>query len=112
MHNKTFAVKLAGLAASIALCGGIAVAQYGPPPGNGYNQEYHEGGRANVGARMGWAAGFGQGRSDREHGHSFRPTHTDQYKDVPHAPEHYPKGRFKRQYRDAFVRGYEHGYGR
>jgi hypothetical protein len=112
MKNKAFALKLAGLAASIALCGGIAVAQYGPPPANGYEQAYHEGGHANVGARMGWQAGFAQGQSDREHGHSFRPTHTDQYKDVPRAPEDYPKGRFKHEYRDAFVKGYAHGYGR
>ena len=97
-----------------ALAGGAAVAQqYGPPPGNGYDQSFHE--QPNhpmVGARMGWQAGFAQGQSDREHGHSYRPTHTDQYKDVPDAPEGYPHDVFKNEYRRGFMKGYAHGYGR
>ena len=116
MNSKIVTMKVAGFAAAVAMFaavgGAVAVAQYGPPPGDGYGQYYHEQGRPMVGARMGWQAGFAQGRSDREHGHSFRPTHTDQFKHIPEAPEGYPHDRFKHEYRDAFVRGYSHGYGR
>ena len=111
--KKTLLMKMAGFAGAVAMTGAIAVAQYGPPPGNGYDQYYHErDGHAMAGARMGWQAGFAQGQSDREHGHSYRPTHTDQYKDVPEAPENYPHDQFKHAYREAGVKGYAHGYGR
>lgn len=114
MRIRTMGMGVLGAAITVALAGGAALAQdqYGPPPGNGYGQSYHENGHANPGARMGWQAGFAQGQSDKMHGHSFRPTHTDQYKNVPEAPEGYPKDRFKRQYQRAFVKGYAHGYGR
>jgi hypothetical protein len=115
MNSKTFPVKIAGLAVCAAMFAAagaaVAAAQYGPPPGDGYAQYYHEQGRPMVGARMGWQAGFAQGRSDRLHGHSFRPTHTDQFKNVPESPEGYPRDRFKHEYRDAFIRGYQRGYG-
>ena len=102
-----------GATCLMTLGGGAALAQYGPPPGDGYGQYYHESpGHPMPGARMGWQAGFAQGRSDRMAGHSYRPTHTDQFRNVPEAPEGYPRDQFKHEYRDAFMKGYAHGYGR
>ena len=115
------AVMFAGfLTASQAL-----IAQGPPPPGSqdrydertwnaprGYNDYYQENGNANMAARQGYAAGFGQGESDfREH-HSFRPTQVDTYKHVPESPKGFNRDDFKRTYREAFERGYSKGYGR
>ena len=53
------------------------------------------------------------GSHDRATGHSFRPTHDGAYK---HAPEYgHPEIRrdeYKNIYREAYVRGYQKGYGR
>ncbi len=79
---------------------------------DGYADQYHEQqGRPMLGARQGWLAGQAQGESDREHGHSNRPTHVDTYKHVPDSPQGYPRDQFKNEYRDAFIKGYEHAYG-
>ncbi len=87
--------------------------QYQGPGADGYNQAYREQpGHALPGARQGWAAGFAQGQSDRDHHHSFRPTHVDTYKHVPDSPGGYSRDQFKNEYRDAFVKGYSRGYGR
>ncbi len=51
------------------------------------------------------------GVSDRRTGHSFRPTHLDEYKHVPDSPPGVPRDEFKHFYREAFVRGYQRGYG-
>lgn len=119
--NMLAAVMFAGfLTASQAL-----IAQGPPPPGpqdrydertwnapRGYNDYYQENGNANMAARQGYAAGFGQGESDfREH-HSFRPTQVDTYKHVPESPKGFNRDDFKRTYREAFERGYSKGYGR
>ncbi len=78
----------------------------------GYSDNYHEQqGRPMYGARQGWAAGMAQGESDRQHGHSFRPTKVDTYKNVPSSPSGYSRDQFKQEYRDAFVKGYQRGYG-
>ena len=64
-------------------------------------------------AHWGYQDGFTDGSHDRATGHSFRPTHDSAYK---HAPEygHPPIGRdeYKNIYREAYVHGYEKGYGR
>lgn len=113
MQSKLWSTVVLSAAMALTLGTGAAIAQYGPPPGNGYDNYYHERpDHPQIGSRMGWQAGFAQGQSDREHGHSFRPTHTDQYRNVPEAPEGYPHHLFKQEYRDAFVKGYSHGYGR
>jgi hypothetical protein len=69
-------------------------------------------GTTNYAARCGFNDGLADGRRDRETGHSFRPTHDGAYK---HAPEygHPPIGRdeYKNIYREAYVHGYEKGYG-
>ncbi len=104
----------------LALGGSIAIAQppqyddqhWGHGP-DGYADAYHEDpGHPMMGARQGWAAGLAQGQSDRDHHHSFRPTNVDTYKHVPDSPGGYPRDRFKQEYREAFVKGYSHGYGR
>ena len=120
------------VAVSAALSGSMAIAQYGPPRDgdrggyqgqyddqhwghgpDGYADAYNEqGGRPMMGARQGWVAGMAQGQSDREHGHSYRPTHVDTFKHVPESPEGYSRDQFKQEYRDAFVKGYSRGYGR
>ena len=112
--------KVAAALATAALGSTLAVAQYGPGQyddqhwGNGpagYADNYHEQqGHPMLGARQGWAAGQAQGQSDREHGHSNRPTQVDTYKHISDSPGGYPRDQFKQEYRDAFVKGYERGY--
>jgi hypothetical protein len=118
--------------AALALGSTLGIAQYGPqygppqgppPPyrqwddahwGNGpqgYVEYYQEQGRPNFGARRGYSIGFEMGVSDRRTGHSYRPTHLDEFKHVPGSPPDVPRGEFKHFYREAFVRGYQRGYG-
>ncbi|RRA48299.1 hypothetical protein [Acidipila sp. EB88] len=91
--------------------GAYAGQPYGPPP-PGYAQFYQEQpGQPMLAARQGWAAGASQGESDRNLGHSFRPTHVDTFRHVPKSPQGYNRDQFAREYRDAFIRGYQRGYG-
>jgi hypothetical protein len=110
-RSGTFAALAAApMLLGAALLAPAALAQYGPPP-EGYGQYYHEQqGHPMFGARQGWAAGIAQGQSDRQQGHSNRPTHVDTYRHVPRSPDGYPRDQFAHEYRDAFVRGYERGY--
>jgi hypothetical protein len=84
----------------------IASAQYGAS----YQQQSESPDHA---AHWGYQDGFADGSHDRATGHSFRPTHDSAYK---HAPEygHPPirRDEYKNIYREAYVRGYEKGYGR
>ncbi len=109
-------------AATLALGGAVAIAQngyqgqydnqhWGHGP-QGYTESFPEQGGPQIGARQGWQAGFQQGQSDREHGHSFRPTDVDAYKHIPHTPSGYSGDQFKNEYRQGFVKGYSKGYGR
>lgn len=98
-------------AVAFLLLGGSAViasAQYGP--GYRYQQQYDSPDNA---AHWGFQDGFNDGSHDRVTGHSFRPTHDSNYK---HAPEYghppIPRDEYKNLYREAYVRGYEKGYGR
>ncbi|HEY0784350.1 MAG TPA: hypothetical protein VGD62_00670 [Acidobacteriaceae bacterium] len=115
------------LAATLTLASTLAFAQYnpqyGPPPqgqwddahwGNGpqgYGEYYQEQGRPNFGARRGYATGYEMGVSDRRTGHSYRPTHLDEFKHVPDPPPGISHDEFKHFYREAFLRGYQRGYG-
>ena len=122
--GKNKAGKFAGALAAIVLGGAMAQAQYAQGQGqyddqhwghgpDGYGDQYHEqDGHPMLGARQGWMAGEAQGEADRQHGHSNRPTHVDTYKHVPDSPQGYSRDQFKQEYRDAFVKGYEHGYNR
>ncbi len=108
-------------AAGLMLAGaGMAVAQYGPreplpPPDPGYGLYYHDGeATANRASRWGYHDGWVDGRKDMETGHSFRPTHDDQFKDAPDHGNHSGMSRqqYKDIYRDAYMHGYERGYRR
>ncbi len=126
--NKHWKTRLTGALAALTVSSVVAVAQYGPPRDQyqgqyddqhwgrgpqGYSDDYHEQqGRPMLGARQGWSAGFAQGQDDRNHGHSYRPTHVDTFKNVPSSPGGYSRDQFKQEYRDAFVKGYGRGYGR
>jgi hypothetical protein len=98
-------------AVAFLLLGGSAViasAQCGP--GYRYQQQNEPTDNA---AHWGYQDGFNDGSHDRATGHSFRPTHDSNYK---HAPEygHPPirRDEYKNIYREAYVHGYEKGYGR
>ena len=122
--NMQWAKKSAMAGALMLLSGTLAIAQYGGQyqgpyddqhwghGPEGYADSYREQqGHPMYGARQGWAAGLAQGQSDREHGHSFRPTHVDTFRHVPESPSGYPRDQFKQEYRDAFMKGYQRGYG-
>jgi hypothetical protein len=101
------------LASAFLLLGGsaaIASAQYGSGYGSSYQQQQYQ--SPDV-AHWGYQDGLNDGSHDRVTGHSFRPTHDGNYK---HAPEygHPPirRDEYKNIYREAYVRGYEKGYGR
>ena len=86
---------------------------YGPAPQSRYWQEYREERGPDYAHRWGYHAGEINGQRDRETGHSYRPTHDDAYKHVPNSGGiPMPRGLFKDEYRDAYVRGYQAGYGR
>jgi len=81
--------------------------------GNGY---YGGGGNNNYGLesarRFGYQDGVNDGRHDRYTGHSFRPTHDDNYR---HADRGYSwnfgnRDYYKRVYREAYEQGYQQGY--
>ena len=78
----------------------------------GYANDYPEQGGPQFGARQGWQEGFRMGESDRQHGHSFRPTQLDEYKHIPSTPRGVNHDQFKNDYREGFVKGYSRGYGR
>jgi hypothetical protein len=102
-------MKNIGAAVALLLLGGSAVmasAQYGP--GHRYEQR-----NESPASRWGYQDGFNDGSHDRATGHSFLPTHDSNYK---HAPEYehlpIPRDEYKNIYREAYVHGYERGYGR
>jgi len=107
--------------AVLALAGSCAAAvaqyypppQYLPPPQSRYWQFYHEDRLPNYAARWGFHAGEVNGQRDRDTGHSYRPSHDDAYKHVPSSSGiPVPRDEFKQTYRDAYIRGYDAGYGR
>lgn len=75
---------------------------------NNYNNNY------GVAARFGTQDGLSLGRSDRQSGHSSRPTEWKAYRDADHgmsSASGYSSEQYKREYRQAFVAGYDQGYG-
>jgi hypothetical protein len=127
MHLKARTLRFSAtrVLAVLALAGSCAVAfaQYYPPPQYGpeyvpapqsrYWQMYHEDRVPNYAARWGFHAGEVNGQRDRDTGHSFRPSHDDAYKHVP-SSNGIPitRDEFKSIYRDAYIKGYDAGYGR
>jgi hypothetical protein len=78
------------------------------------NGSYGNGGYGNSGyARQGYIDGMNDGSSDRQSGHSFRPTEWAGYK---HADRGYSsasgmsKDQYKQAYRDSYMQGYQRGY--
>jgi hypothetical protein len=75
---------------------------------------YSRNGYGNDASDMGYRDGVAIGQKDRWKGKDFRPQKNDNYEDANHGyrKEYGDKNFFKQQYRRAFVRGYEDGYGR
>ncbi len=105
---------LSGVSHDVLAQGPPPPAAYGPDwtAPRGYDDYYRENGQVNMAARQGYSAGFSQGESDFQHGHSYRPTHVDTYKHIPDSPQGIDRNEFKRVYRESFERGYAKGFGR
>jgi hypothetical protein len=71
-------------------------------------------GYRDVASDIGYRDGLEQGAKDRRNRKDFRPEKNDRYEDADHGyhKEYGPKDAFKAEYRQAFVRGYEDGYGK
>jgi hypothetical protein len=86
----------------------------------GYNNgQYNNGqyGNGNRNAeRYGYQDGIQLGQSDRNSRHSYRPTEWKAYKDADHGMSssngYRSSDDYKREYRQAFMNGYNQGYGR
>ncbi|HXB21306.1 MAG TPA: hypothetical protein VNV88_07995 [Candidatus Solibacter sp.] len=83
--------------------------------GNYYpNHGYPNNGRGYYGSarQYGYQDGLNDGRNDGQSGHSFRPTHDNNYK---HADRGYngsfgDKNQYKQVYRQGYEQGYQQGY--
>jgi len=64
--------------------------------------------------QIGFQDGINDGRSDRLTGHSFRPTHDDNYRNATrgYSGAFGSEQAYKDTYRVGYERGYEEGYGR
>src|SRR6185312_11102983 len=78
---------------------------YGNP---GRNGGYANGSRA--AQQFGYRDGLNDGRSDRQSGHSFRPTHDDNYKNASNGYSGGDRNQYKAAYRQAYEQGYQQGY--
>jgi ribosome modulation factor len=76
--------------------------------GGGYNRDGVERAR-----QMGYQDGMYEGSKDAQTGHSYRPTASGAYKDANHGQSvsGISGSDYKQIYRDAYMRGYEQGYG-
>jgi hypothetical protein len=113
--TRSIAPKLFGLALVALLGAGTACAQYGysPQPGYWYHEESPAHEAAERARSFGYHDGLAEGERDRVTGHSFRPTHSDRYEDASDHGQRYGLSRdeFKSIYREAYLRGYQRGYG-
>jgi hypothetical protein len=74
---------------------------------------YYRGGYAlNTARQFGYQDGYNDGLRDRQTGHSFRPTHDDNYHDANRGwdPRLVSRDDYKFAYRQAYSNGYERGY--
>jgi hypothetical protein len=82
----------------------------------GYNSAYGygaPGAYANGNAEsIGFQDGLNDGRNDRITGHSFRPTHDDNYKNATRGYGGGGEQGYKDTYRVGYEQGYQQGYGR
>jgi len=93
-------------------------------PGWNNNQGGHNTGGYNNGGyrtngnaqRFGYQDGLQAGQRDRTGRHSYRPTQWEAYKDADHGRSsstgYRNSDEYKREYRQAFLRGYDQGFGR
>lgn len=83
-----------------------------PDPPSGYGDYYHDTSNPDLPARWGYRRGYDDGVADKSNGHSFRPTQGDHFKDVPEINNAgMDRQHVKNRFRDAYIHGYEHGYG-
>lgn len=66
----------------------------------------------NAARQNGYQDGLNDGANDRRTGHSFRPTHDDNYKHASHGyiPTYGNKDYYKQAYREAYQNAYSQGY--
>ena len=86
---------------------------YGGYPNGGYNNGgYNNGGRQAY--NIGYQDGLRHGQSDRMTGHSYRPTHDDDYRnaDRGYSGAYGSQQAYKDQYRNGYMTGYNAGYNR
>jgi hypothetical protein len=86
---------------------------YGGYPSGGYNNGgYNNGGRQAY--NIGYQDGLRHGQSDRMSGHSYRPTHDDDYSnaDRGYSGAYGNKQGYKNEYRNGYMSGYNAGYNR
>lgn len=79
----------------------------------GYNGgSYNNGRGGNQAAQIGFEDGRLDGQNDRRTGHSFRPTHDDNYKNASRGYNSSwgDKNQYKQMYRQGYARGYPQGY--
>jgi hypothetical protein len=77
-------------------------------PGNGNYGGY---GNMSVARQNGFRDGVSDGSHDRATGHSFRPTHDDNYKNAPgYSSSMGDRQQYKNAYREAYGQGYPQGY--
>lgn len=62
--------------------------------------------------QYGYRDGVRQARHDLEHHRPFRPERNDRFEDADHGYHHDwgPKGAYKQEYREGFLRGYQDVY--
>ncbi len=103
--------KMQAILLTLALCAalsGLALAQ---------GRRYYGNGGYNNGAASQWGYqdGVQAGQRDRSSGHSYRPYQWEAYKDADHgwsSSGYRSKDQYKQEYRQAFVDGYDQGFGR
>jgi len=85
--------------------------------GGGYGGGVYGGGGyggygLNAARQNGYQDGLNDGANDRRTGHSFRPTHGDNFKHASHGyiPTYGNKDNYKQTYREAYQNAYQQGY--
>jgi hypothetical protein len=107
------------LAAALLSCTNLSTAQTHtptaslvPPPDPGYSLYYHDSDSVpNFAARWGYHDGWEDGRHDRNHGDTLQAQEKDRYASPPEHGVHpgITRQQYMKEYRIAFLHGYEHG---
>ncbi|HTA78087.1 MAG TPA: hypothetical protein VK720_01010 [Terracidiphilus sp.] len=104
---------------ALLICASAAIAQSDgassalvPPPDPGYGLYFHDSAAApEFASRWGYHDGWTEGRHDRNHGDQLSAQEKEHYETPPdHGPHPgMTHEQYVRQYRAAYVHGYEHG---